>query len=93
VAKRTTKSRLVDLLLLHSYRRSRTKSFRLASGKRSNFYIDCKATTMRAKAMPLVGELGFELVPRGAEAVGGLTMGADPIAEAIAFFSAGQRGG
>lgn len=91
MARRSPKTKLLELLLEHSYRRSRTKSFRLASGKRSNFYIDCKATTMRAKAMPLVGELGFALVPRGAEAVGGLTMGADPIAGAIACFSAAQR--
>jgi orotate phosphoribosyltransferase len=62
----------------------------LASGKESDFYIDCKRTAPTAEGHVLVGRLLFDrvrkLVPlvRG---VGGLTLGADPIASAIAYTS------
>jgi orotate phosphoribosyltransferase len=83
--------KLLDLLVTHSYQHSDTPSFRLASGKFSNFYIDCKMTTMRGEAMPLVGEAVFQLLPSEVQAVGGLTMGADPIANAVAYFSQSTR--
>jgi orotate phosphoribosyltransferase len=81
------RSRLLDLLVTHSYQQSDTPSFRLTSGKLSHFYIDCKMTTMRGEAMPLVGEAVWQLVPPGVQAIGGLTMGADPIASATAHYS------
>jgi orotate phosphoribosyltransferase len=66
--------------------------FVLASGQRSSFYIDCRPTTMSAEGMVLIGRLGLEAI-RGAgwrpRAVGGLTMGADPVAYAIAAASYG----
>jgi len=74
------------MLVERSYRQSDTPSFRLASGKLSNFYIDCKVTTMCGDAMPLVGEAVAQLLPPEAEGVGGLTMGADWIAAAAAYF-------
>lgn len=61
--------------------------FQLASGQRSSVYVDAKLTTCRAKAMPLVGRVFLaKMFDRGwhPDAVGGLTMGADPIAAAIA---------
>ena len=75
--------------------------FTLASGARSDFYVDCRLTTMDAEAAWLIGELGWEIVQEAAakinqrvEAVGGLTMGADPVALAIAMASAkGGAGG
>jgi len=86
-------ARLLRLLVERSYRQSDTPSFRLASGKLSNFYIDCKVTTMCGDAMPLVGEVVAPHLPPEAEAVGGLTMGADWIAAATAYFCTanGQR--
>jgi len=59
----------------------------LASGKRSDYYIDCRTTTMHAQGQILIGRVGFEAIQTMGlrpDAVGGLTMGADPIAYAIA---------
>ena len=65
--------------------------FRLASGQRSNIYIDARKTTMSAQGQLLLGQIGL-LAIRNAGwapvAVGGLTMGADPVAHAIARASA-----
>ncbi|MFI5367370.1 MAG: orotate phosphoribosyltransferase [Candidatus Binatia bacterium] len=77
---------LLDLLVTHSYKRAPDDRFELSSGKRSNFYIDCKTTTMRAAAMPLVGQAVAALLPSETESVGGLTLGADAIAGATAFY-------
>lgn len=65
--------------------------FTLASGAKSNFYVDCRLTTMDARGAALVGQLGHQLfVESGASApaIGGLTMGADPVGLAIAIASA-----
>lgn len=64
--------------------------FVLASGRRSRFYFDCKLTTCFAEAMPLIGEAfirAFREAGTTPLSVGGLTSGADPIANAIAFHS------
>lgn len=78
------RAKLLRLLAANSYRRADTPIFRLVSGKLSDFYIDCKATTMRGAAMPLVGQVFAQYLPKNVDAVGGLTMGADPIAHAVA---------
>src|SRR2546430_11407548 len=60
--------------------------FTLASGRRSSFYIDARRTTMSGEGFALIGALGLErLDARGwaATLVGGLTLGADPVAYAI----------
>jgi orotate phosphoribosyltransferase len=81
------REKLLDLLVRHSYRYDPAAPFLLSSGGRSTYYVDCRATTMRGEAMDLVGALVAELLPPGAQAVGGLTMGADPIAHAVASWS------
>lgn len=61
--------------------------FTLASGKKSNVYVDARLTTLHALAMPLIGGAFLaKLRERGwaPDAVGGLTMGADPIVVAVA---------
>jgi orotate phosphoribosyltransferase len=76
--------RLRDLLRERSVRQG---DFVLASGKRSSFYIDARHTTMSGEGLVLIGTLGLErLAARGWEPrlVGGLTIGADPVAYAIA---------
>lgn len=78
------KGRLLELLRKHSYRYDPNEGFKLVSGKRSRYYVDCKATTMLGEAMDLVGALVVEALPARVRAVGGLTMGADPIAHAAA---------
>ncbi len=68
--------------------------FTLASGKRSSFYIDARRTTMSGEGLALLGALGLaRLAARGwvPELIGGLTLGADPIAYAIA--AAARAGG
>ena len=81
------RDRLVQLLRERSVRRG---DFVLASGARSSFYIDCRTTTTHAEGQFLVGQLGWELLRDSGlnpDAVGGLTMGADPMAYAIAYTS------
>lgn len=55
--------------------------FTLASGKKSSFYIDCKETTLNPEGMYLVGVLMYQLVQKipGVEAVGGVSVGGDPL--------------
>jgi len=85
----TDEAQLRRLLLERSVRRG---DFILASGQRSSYYIDCRLTTMSAEGMVLIGRMGLAAIraqgwrPR---AVGGLTMGADPVAYAIAAASQG----
>ncbi len=79
-----------DLEALEALLRSRSLThgdFVLSSGQRSTYYIDARKTTMSARGFSLIGRLGLDLIrhqgwePR---AVGGLTMGADPVAYAVA---------
>ena len=65
--------------------------FRLSSGQRSHFYIDARKTTMSAQGQVLLGKIGLSAIRKAGwapVAVGGLTMGADPVAYAIARASA-----
>ncbi len=72
----------------------RTGDFTLASGKKSDLYVDCRVTTLDARGAVLVGKvlhqlLKSEVMKRGLEiaALGGLTLGADPISLAVAIAS------
>ena len=65
--------------------------FLLASGQRSRYYIDARKTTMSAPGQRLIGRIGLDTIRSEGwtpAAVGGLTMGADPVAYAIAHASA-----
>jgi orotate phosphoribosyltransferase len=81
-------SAALDRLLLE--RSVKRGHFVLASGRTSTYYIDCRLTTMSAQGLSLIGRLGLAAIraqgwnPRS---VGGLTMGADPVAYAIAAAS------
>jgi len=86
-----SRARLLELLERLSYER---REVILASGKPSDFYIDCKQTVLTAEGHFLVGTLICDLLENLAPevtAVGGLTMGADPLASATATVS-WQRG-
>ncbi len=81
------RERLLDLLQEKSYRKGKVI---LASGKESDFYIDCRPVTLHPEGAYLVGKLLFERlrdVPGPILGVGGLTMGADPIATAVSLTS------
>ena len=69
-------------LLAHSVK---TGDFTLKSGRKSSWFIDSKQTVCRPEAMLLVADAVLSLVPPEATAIGGLTMGADP----VAFVTAG----
>ena len=84
------KQNLKDLLSVRSLRRG---DFVLASGKHSSFYIDARLTTMSGEGLAVIGALGLErLAARGwtPQAVGGLTLGADPVAYALAAAARGR---
>ena len=69
-------------LLAHSVR---TGDFTLKSGRKSSWFIDSKQTVCRPEAMLLVADAVLSAIPAEATAIGGLTMGADP----VAFVTAG----
>ncbi len=86
----TDRESLRRLLLERSVKRG---SFVLASGLQSQYYIDCRLATMSAEGMALIGRMGWEVMQRMGwrpTAIGGLTMGADPVAYAIAAASFGS---
>ena len=83
----TDRGTLVRLLSQRSVRRGR---FTLASGRESNHYVDARLTTMSPEGLAVIGPLALETIrARGwpVDAVGGLTLGADPIAYATALAS------
>lgn len=78
------RERLIALLRERSLA---TGDFVLASGRRSTFYIDCRRTTMHAEGLALIGRLGLAAIRAAGwrpAAIGGMTLGADPVAYAIA---------
>lgn len=84
----TDHSVLVTLLAERSTRRGK---FTLASGKQSEYYIDARLTTMSPEGLSVIGRLGLETLRQSGwviDAIGGLTLGADPISYAISYASA-----
>jgi orotate phosphoribosyltransferase len=82
------KRQLLKLLKEKSYRYSPDKPFTLSSGRESPYYVDCRPVTHSAQGLALIGEIFFEaLKGLDIQAIGGLTMGADPIAHAVALTS------
>jgi len=80
-----------QLLTLLSRLSFRLGQFKLSSGGTSDYYIDCRTTTLHAEGGRLTGHAILELLEQhgiDAEAVGGLTMGADPIVSNVATASA-----
>jgi orotate phosphoribosyltransferase len=81
------RAQLHAMLVAKSYAKKRVT---LASGRESDFYIDCKKTVLTAEGHWLVGRQLFEAIRREAPTavgVGGLTMGADPLASAVSVVS------
>jgi orotate phosphoribosyltransferase len=79
------KERLIEHLLEFSVKRG---DFTLKSGKQSNWFLDAKQTVCRAEGILLMAELALEVIPEDATAIGGLTVGADPVAYGIAAVAA-----
>lgn len=84
----TAHQRLLSLLAERSARRG---SFTLASGRQSSVYIDARLTTMSPDGLATIGPLALQQLAEAGlapDAVGGLTLGADPVSYAIAYASA-----
>lgn len=82
------KERLGEIILERSFKYSENPPFTLASGRLSNYYFNCKPTTLDPEGMNLIGEIIFDMVKdSGITAAGGLTLGADPIANALSVIS------
>ena len=85
-----TPSPAQDLVELHEILKKKSVqfgTFTLASGQTSDVYVDCRPTTCHPRAMPLIGRAFLHKMEEKMwlpDAVGGLTLGADPIAFAIA---------
>ncbi len=80
----SARDHLIELLNDRSIERG---SFTLSSGKRSTYYIDGRRTTMSGEGLEVVGVLGWEAIQQqgwNPSTVGGMTLGADPVAYAIA---------
>src|SRR5436309_744503 len=84
-----------ELLRILAHKSFRLGEFTLSSGGTSDYYIDCRTTTLDAKGSRLTGDVFLEEIrQRGwkAQAIGGLTMGADPIVVAVSVVSGELNG-
>jgi orotate phosphoribosyltransferase len=84
-----------DLLRLLASKSFRLGEFKLSSGGTSDYYIDCRTTTLDARGSRLTGEVfSAEIRKQGwkPQAIGGLTMGADPIVTAVSVVSGELNG-
>jgi orotate phosphoribosyltransferase len=82
------REQLLQLLARQSFRLG---DFKLSSGARSDYYVDCRATTLHAEGARLVGRVIFDLIRDKRwkpKAIGGMTLGADPIVTAVTILSA-----
>jgi orotate phosphoribosyltransferase len=82
------REQLLSLLATNSFRLG---EFTLSSGAKSDYYIDCRTTTLHADGAALTGRVFLDLLEKQGwrpQAVGGLTMGADPIVVATSVISA-----
>jgi len=83
----SAREQLLNLLATNSFRLG---EFTLSSGGKSDYYIDCRTTTLHAHGAELTGRVFLELIQQQGwqpQAVGGLTMGADPIVVATSVIS------
>ncbi len=82
------KNRLIDLIIKKAFKYSDEPIFKLVSGKMSNYYFNCKAVTLHPEGMYLIGNIIFDIISGlNIQGIGGLTLGADPIANAVAYTS------
>jgi orotate phosphoribosyltransferase len=79
------------LTSLLAERSSKKGHFILASGRQSDFYIDARLTTMSPEGLAVIGRLGLLTLQQSGwrvDAIGGMTLGADPVSYAISYASA-----
>lgn len=82
------KERLIQMIYERAFKYSEEPVFRLVSGRMSNYYFNCKMVTLNPEGMYLIGNIIFEMLKDlKVNGIGGLTLGADPIADAVAYTS------
>ncbi len=82
------KDRLIRLIYEKAFKYSEEPIFKLVSGRMSNYYFNCKTVTLHPEGMYLIGNIIFEMIKDlDVKGIGGLTLGADPIANAVAYTS------
>ena len=88
----TARQELLEMLARKSFCLG---EFKLSSGSTSDYYVDCRTTTLDARGAQLVGQVFLEEIREQgweADAIGGLTLGADPIVVAVAVVSGTMHG-
>ena len=84
----TARERLMAMVIEKSFRYRDNPPFTLASGKTSTYYFNCKPTTLDPEGMNLIGAVLSDMLEgRNITAAGGLTLGADPLANALSVIS------
>ncbi|MCE5311660.1 MAG: orotate phosphoribosyltransferase [Nitrospiraceae bacterium] len=82
------KEKLISLIYEKAFRYSPEPVFKLVSGRMSNYYFNCKAVTLDPEGMYHIGNIICDMIEdRPVQGIGGLTLGADPIANAVAYTS------
>lgn len=79
------RTKLRDHVLAHAVKRG---DFTLKSGRKSTWFLDTKQTACRPDGILLVADVALSIIPSDATAIGGLTMGADPVAFGVAAIGA-----
>lgn len=79
------RTQLLDLLVRFAYREG---DFTLSSGQKSSYYINGKEVTLHPQGALMIGKLLLDMLPKGTDAIAGLTLGADPIVSAVSIVSA-----
>lgn len=82
--KEEMRERLLNLILERAFNYNEERPFMLSSGKTSTYYLDCRKVTLTPDGMDYIGRLIFEKIQNlTVQGIGGLTLGADPIAYAV----------
>jgi orotate phosphoribosyltransferase len=82
------KDRLIQLIYEKAFKYSEDPIFKLVSCRMSNYYFNCKTVTLNPEGMYLIGNIIFNMIKDlNVKGIGGLTLGADPIADAVAYTS------
>lgn len=82
------REKLIRLIYEKAFQYSEEPVFRLVSGGLSKYYFNCKTVTLSPEGMYLIGNIIFDMISNiDVKGIGGLTLGADPISNAVAYTS------
>lgn len=82
------KKHLTEMIFHKAFKYSPKPAFKLVSGSMSSYYFNCKSVTLHPEGMYLIGNIIFDMIKDNSiKGIGGLTLGADPIANATAYTS------